>query len=296
MKNKFARVVALGGALFLPICVQAASGSATIQSLQFEVIDLTPDDGVAASLVWDTALAGADASSMFGSSISFGPGGTWIVSFANTGVDSVFDPASFLSAATASFAGASASIGGGGLSSQFQTNANGSVDAASAFAYGAFTLSPMSQLRISGSLSVAIDGPAGTAFAVPPGTPADYATLHAQSFAYVEVGLNPITGGSSPGSFESRTLTGENYTPSTDAGAPVDAYNASILLSPFVFDYVNETDSSATGEFWTSMAASGQQIVSGSEPSPIPEPQVWLSMCVGLGLWGAMRMRHPARR
>src|SRR5207245_6668538 len=136
---------------------------------------------------------GAAPSSAFGSALSFGPDGTWTVSFVNSSSDSVFDPASFLSAATASFAGASASFGGSGFSSQFQTHPNGSSDSALTFAYGAFTLSPMSQLRISGSLGVAIDGSAGTAFAVPPGTPADYAVVHAQSYAYVEVGLNPLS-------------------------------------------------------------------------------------------------------
>jgi len=295
MKNKLMRLMALGGALCMPMGIQAASGSATIQSLQFELIDLAPDDGNAASLVWDAALAGADASSVFGTALNFGPGGTWTVSFANTGFDSVFDPGSFLSAAMASFAGASAAIGGGGFSSQFQTHASGSSDSASAFSYGSFTLSPMSQLRISGSLSVAIDGPSGTAFAVPPGTPADHAALHAQSFAYVEVGLNPLSGGSSAGSFESRTLSGENYTLSSNVGLPVDAYSQAILLSPFAFDFVNDADVSATGEFWTRTVASGQQIV--SAPSLVPESQVWLSMCVGLGLWGVLRMRRqPARR
>jgi len=293
MKNKYMRLLALGGALCMPLGIQAASGSATIQSLQFELIDLAPGDGAEASLVWDAATAGADVSSVFGTTLSFGPGGTWTVSFVNIGSDSVFDPASFLSAATASFAGASASIGGG-TSSQFQTHATGSSDSASAFSYGAFTLSPMSQLRISGSLSVAIDGPAGTEFAVPPGTPAGQAALHAQSSAYVEVGLNPLSGGSSAPSFESMTLSGENYTQGNPA-LTVDAYSQSILLTPFSFDFVNDSDSTATGEFWTRTAASGLQIV--SAPSLVPEPQVWLSMCVGLGLWCVLRMRRrPVRR
>jgi hypothetical protein len=294
MKNRFVRLLALGGALCLPMSIHAASGSASIQSLQFQLIDLAPDDGIAASLVWDTALAGADASSVFGTSFTFGPGGTWTVSFVDSGSDSVFDPANFLAAATASFAGASASIGSGGTSAQFQTHPNGSSDSASAFSYGAFTLSPMAQLRVSGSLSVAIDGPSGTAFAVPPGTPADHAALHAQSFAYVEVGLNPLTGGPSTGSFESRTLSGENYTQSSNPSLPVDAYSQAILLSPFVFDFVNDTNASATGEFWTRTAASGQQIV--STTSPVPESQVWLSLCVGLGLWGVLQLMRRAPR
>src|SRR5207245_2658325 len=125
MKEKFVRLLALGGALCMPLGIQAASGSATIQSVQFELIDLAPDDGVAPSLVWDAALASADASSAFGSALSFGPDGTWTVSFVNSSSDSVFDPASFLSAATASFAGASASFGGSGFPIQFQPHHHG---------------------------------------------------------------------------------------------------------------------------------------------------------------------------
>jgi hypothetical protein len=295
MKDRLVRLLALGGALCMPMGIQAASGSATIQSLTFQLIDLAPDDGHEATLVWDAALAGADASSAFGSALSAGPGGTWTVSFVNTGFDSVFDAASFFSSATASAAGASASIGGG-FSSEFQTHSSGSSDSASTFAYGAFTLSPMSQLRISGTLSVAIDGAAGTAFAVPPGTPADYAALHAQSFSYVEVGLNPLSGGTSEGSFESRVLSGENYTPSSNAALPVDAYAQAILLSTFGFDFMNDVDSWASGEFWTRTVASGQQIVSTAEPSPVPEPQSWMLLCAGLALWAVLRMRRPSWR
>ena len=296
MKEKFVRILALGGALCMPVGIQAAAGSAAIQNLQFQLIDLAPDDGVAASLVWDTALASADVSSAFGTTLNFFPDGTWSASFADTGSDSLFDPSSFSSAATASFAGVSASIVDGGFASRFQTHSSGSFDNALLIAYGAFTLSPMSQLRISGSLSVAIDGPAGTSFTVPPGTPADHAVLHARSFAYAEVGLNPLSASTSAPSFEAIALGGENFTTSTDPGLVVDAYSGSISHSPFSFELVNNTASTATGEFFARTVATGEQIVSDERTPSIPEPQIWMSLCAGLAVFAAWRLRRLSQR
>lgn len=290
MTPRLIATLALGAVLCLPSGAHAAAASALIQGLTFQLIDLDPNDGLAPRLTWDLAIAGADVSSSFGSVFSFNPNGTWSVSFQNSSGDSVFDASTFTTPATASFRGALASIGGagGGVGAQFQTGAGGSADIVSSFAYGAFTLSEMTELRILGSMSGAIHGDAGTGFAVPAGTPVDFSSIHAQSTVTASIQLNPLTGGSSAPVSESRSLSGENYTPSTNLGFPTAAYDDSFLLAAFALTMTNATTAIATGEFRADAYASGQQLVAPTVQG-VPEPRTWALVATGLGLIGLRR-------
>lgn len=293
MKSRLVGIWALGAALCLPGCAQAASGSASVQGLTFTLIDLDPNDGIAPGLVWNEALAGGDVSSVFGSLFSFDADGTWSVSFPDSGSDSVFDATSFSTPASASVGGVLAQIGNAGAGAQFQTAATGSADSAAAFAYGAFTLSPMTALSITGSLSASIHGPSSAGFALPAGTPANFSTLYAQSAAYAGVHLSPLSGLSSVPSFESITLNGENYTPSTDPLFSGASYDDSYLLVPFLLAMSNDSSGAVAGEFRADVFASGQQIAN-PPVSPVPEPQTWLLLGIGLLLIGLHRRRWAA--
>jgi len=290
MRSKILRILALGGALCLPAWVGAASGIATVENLQFEVINLAPGNGNTPSLSWNTAIAGADVAVAYGSSITYSASSGWNVSYLSSGADTVFNGTSFNSAASAAFVGAQASVASDGVSAKFQTHGTGSFDSASSFGYGEFTLSQMTGLRITGTLSVAIHGPAASTFTPPPGTPADFAALFAQSFAYAEVSLLPFSGDG--GSSEFLSLSGENYIPSSDPNLSSASFGDSILL-PFTLRLFNTTDTDMTGTFSERAITSGEQLIT-PITSPVPEPQTWVMLAAGMLLAG-LRLTHTRR-
>lgn len=266
-----------------PAWAQVTSGSASISGLQFELIDLAPDDGIAASLTWDSAYSTVNVSSAFGTVLTAQPDGTWSFSFASSDGSMAEDGSTFLPTLSSFFGGSSAYIDGLGLGASMQTDASGSSESVTASSYSTFTLSAMTGLRITGSLNVSVLGPDSTAFDVPSGTPETFSQVYSQSFAYAGVFLN---GGSL---YADASLAGENYTPSTNDLLSTAGYNQSSVL-PFNLLWLNESSESFAGDFWMQGVASGQQAVV-SVMTPVPEPETWAMWLIGMAAVVAVRRR-----
>ena len=274
-------LAALAGCV--PAWGQVTTGSASVSGLSFELFDLAPDDGIAASLTWDSAYSSVSASSSFGTVLTPGPDGTWSFSFADSGGTTAEDGATFLPSLTSSFGGSSAFIDGQGVGASMQTDATGSSDSVFAFSNGTFTLSAMTGLRITGSLNLSVSGPDSSGFDVPSGTAETFSQLYSHSFAYGGVFLN---GGSV---YADASLSGENYTTSTDPLLPTASFGQSSVL-PFSLVWLNETGQSFAGDVLVQAAVSGQQAVM-SVMTPVPEPETWAMWLIGMAALVAVRRR-----
>lgn len=272
-----------------PAWALGTSGSVVLSGLNFTLVDLDENDGVAASMTWLSSSAAAFVTSNYETTFSFNSDGTWQTAFSQYGEAAAEDYSAFGTPLNAAFGNSQASVLGNGLGANFQIASRGSFDSTSAFTYAEFQLSANTELVVKGTLDLAISGPSAYTFELPNGTPGDFYTLHSEASAYASVSLLDVaTYGEYAGHFMS--LYDANYTPSNDISLQADGYAQATGPSDFELRLTNAGGSDLIAGFSAVAVASGQQIVSAAEP--IPEASSYAFMLLGMGLVGMLARRR----
>lgn len=287
-----AAACALVGAL---PAAQAAGASASVSGLTFTLVDLDPNDGIEPSITWAALSGGAFASASTGMAVDWldVAQGLWTPRYATVHPDAAAsDDVTPFPSLGASSASAQASLTPTSLSVAYASPLDGGQGSATANLLMGFALSPMTQLQVSGRLAFAIQAPGGEQAALPEGASNSTYLPFASASAYLDVGLDVLSGMApdavSWSDFE--TSSAVNHTVSTDPTGDTAPISLSLERS-FSGTLSNDGPDALSGSFRSLVTISGSQLA--TQAGVVPEPSgLGLVVAGALAGWSARRRRR----
>lgn len=283
-------------ALVAPAAQAAGGVSGAITELQFALVDLDPNDGIAPSITWSALsnsvyAAGKQRMDVVWQDPALAQGG-WSPTYLDTLPEgAAFDTTDPFGSLATSAGSAQASLAATQLSASYQAVAVGGEGVAMSSLLAGFELSPMTKLLVSARLALAIEAPGGEAAwsPNPAGTVFTDVLPFASHFAFVSLGFEDVA--VSDGGLvdtASLVLDAVNHVASTDAGAN----SAPILVSESQWVQLSLSNVDANtlqAKLSALVSVNGSQLA--TQTPAVPEPAA-----AGLALVGALLALAQRRR